>query len=505
MDVRDFDPKSSYWSNKYASLLKDSGKSSYAQSDVANVTQRTSQLHLDSMDGAGARGDAQSEARARKEQDLRIRAEQEQARLIGVNHELTLQLERLKTEGESELRETKAKVVELEFKLAAMQDVHETGEMSLGKYRMRAEQVMRELEASQADQERSRRRAEEALARTVAAAHAKLTAKQEALDAAEASRAEEAALRMRLQSQLETFVAQRAAAMQQLDSQLAASKARELELSTKLTEANQRAEEVTRRQALSEANTLSVQALLSGVGGGGEKTKEKDAEREEWERSKRAAAQREAELCARLAEQNHIIRLLRQTLASSSPSPGSILSSASPIPPSSSNFGDTKFFELQSKTEMLQQALEEKENKLKYAVSELEEANKRIQKSEDQRLMQAQRTSESSAPPNTDEKRKIEELTSKNVSLTEEKKKLEEEIAFKTREIQALKEQVGQMQKELEVKASLAASAQVMQAEMDESHINEIKLLEQVEQGRKLNLGLVLRVYSYATPWLVAV
>ena len=59
--------------------------------------------------------------------------------------------------------------------------------------------------------------------------------------------------------------------------------------------------------------------------------------------------------------------------------------------------------------------------------------------------------------------------------------------------MQALKEQVVQQQKELEVKqrelevkGSLAATApQVMhqmQAEMDESHINEIKLLEQVEQ-----------------------
>jgi len=45
---------------------------------------------------------------------------------------------------------------------------------------------------------------------------------------------------MRLQSQLEIFVAQRAAAVQQLDSQLAASKARELELSAKLSEATQR-------------------------------------------------------------------------------------------------------------------------------------------------------------------------------------------------------------------------------------------------------------------------
>ena len=98
-----------------------------------------------------------------------------------------------------------------------------------------------------------RRRAEEALARTVAAAHAKLTAKQESLDAAESSRAEEVALRVRMQSQLETFVAQRAAAVQQLDSQLAASKARELDLSAKLSEANQRVGDKEERRGRSES------------------------------------------------------------------------------------------------------------------------------------------------------------------------------------------------------------------------------------------------------------
>lgn len=43
-----------------------------------------------------------------------------------------------------------------------------------------------------------------------------------------------------VQAQLETFVAQRTTQLEQLDSQLAAAKVRELDLSSKLTEANQR-------------------------------------------------------------------------------------------------------------------------------------------------------------------------------------------------------------------------------------------------------------------------
>lgn len=59
---------------------------------------------------------------------------------------------------------------------------------------------------------------------------------------------------------------------------------------------------------------------------------------------------------------------------------------------------------------------------------------------------------------------------------------MEEEILAKNREIYTLQEQIQRLQKELEMKTEMAASAQMMQAEMDESHINEIKLLEQVEQ-----------------------
>jgi hypothetical protein len=49
-----------------------------------------------------------------------------------------------------------------------------------------------------------------------------------------------------------------------------------------------------------------LQALLASVGGGEDKSTERESEREEWEKRKRAAAQREAELCSRLAEQNRI-------------------------------------------------------------------------------------------------------------------------------------------------------------------------------------------------------
>ncbi len=78
------------------------------------------------------------------------------------------------------------------------------------------------------------------MARTVAAAHAKLTLKADALAAAEKSLAKETNTRERIQTQLENFVAKHASIVEDLDSQLASTKARELELSNKLLEANQR-------------------------------------------------------------------------------------------------------------------------------------------------------------------------------------------------------------------------------------------------------------------------
>ena len=65
---------------------------------------------MDAMGRGDVHGGGGSDTKVRREQELRIRAEQEQARLIAVNHDLTLQLNRIKEEGEEELHETKTKV-----------------------------------------------------------------------------------------------------------------------------------------------------------------------------------------------------------------------------------------------------------------------------------------------------------------------------------------------------------------------------------------------------------
>lgn len=67
-------------------------------------------------------------------------------------------------------------------------------------------------------------------------------------------------------------------------------------------------------------------------------------------------------------------------------------------------------------------------------------------------------------------------------------KKYEEEIVVKNREIQSLRTHVSKLESDLRQKTDeLArcgdqiANVEALQVEVDESHLNEVKLLEQVE------------------------
>lgn len=293
-----------------------------------------------------------------------------------------------------QVRDSERQVAEYASKLQALEELKAISEESSTKYRGQAEQVIRSLEVRINEAEESRKRAEEALARTVAAAHSKLTLKTSALATAEAGLTEEANIRSRLQQQLEKQTLEHQAALSSLEKQLSASKARELELSAKVTESSQRADDLSLRLQLTDGNAANLKTLLSSP-----QPPNMDphtAVAQELERIKRNSSKREAELNACVAEQNHLIRILRHALATASPGLNIHQFDSSNPHLRSSNFSPNTSFssipqattadiDSEHKTIRLQQLLDERDTFMQALQAQLTDARLQIGKLEEQR------------------------------------------------------------------------------------------------------------------------
>jgi hypothetical protein len=194
---------------------------------------------------------------------------------------------------------------------------------------------------------------------------------------------------------------------------------------------------------------------------------------------KKIHTKRENELASRINEQNNLIRILRNSLSSpSSPATSSIsFQEAFSLNPSSlqtttftqpttasvqttstqpSEREDQLFFEVQQ----LHQKMEDKEN-------ELAETRKRVDKLEEQRSILLQKLETTSVVPS---------ITPTTPVIKEPKSETrDEEIERLEVKVQNQKEKIATLEKQLEELSRTSS------AEIDQSHENELKLLEQVE------------------------